>query len=137
MGRRCIMKAISYSWHLWDDLSHKVIPQMHRSLPSRPEPQPLVWVLGVVVGVVVAVVGLMMGLWWTKGRRSSHTLRNTEDDVTKLKNQDLAGDLRGQTDGLCMNGVVQHTIYDASGRYKGFGHLQQVCKTLLRRISDQ
>lgn len=26
-----------------------------------------------------------------------------------------------------MNGVVQHTIYDASGRYKGFGHLQQVC----------
>lgn len=97
----------------------------HLSLPSRPEPQPLVWVLGVVVGVVVAVVGLMMGLWWTKGRRSSHTLRNTEDDVTKLKNQDLTGDLRGQTDGLCMNGVVQHTIYDASGRYKGFGHLQQ------------
>ncbi|XP_042870544.1 uncharacterized protein LOC122252250 [Penaeus japonicus] len=97
----------------------------HLSLPSRPEPQPLVWVLGVVVGVVVAVVGLMMGLWWTKGRRSSHTLRNTEDDVTKLKNQDLTGELRGQNDGLCMNGVVQHTIYDASGRYKGFGHLQQ------------
>lgn len=67
---------------------------LHPGLPSRPEPQPLVWVLGVVLGVVVAVVGLMMGLWWTKGRRSSHTLRNTEDDVTKLKNQDLAGRLK-------------------------------------------
>ncbi|KAK8724401.1 hypothetical protein OTU49_011051, partial [Cherax quadricarinatus] len=28
-------------------------------------------------------------------------------------------------DGMCVNGVVQHTIYDSTGRYRGFAHLQQ------------
>ncbi|XP_071528017.1 neural cell adhesion molecule 2-like isoform X2 [Panulirus ornatus] len=99
--------------------------EMHMSLPSRPEPQPLVWVSGVGVGVVVAVVGLMVGVWWSRGRHSSHTLRNRDDGPTKLTKPDVTGEGRDNVDGLCVNGVVQHTIYDATGRYRGFAHLQQ------------
>ncbi|XP_042224289.1 uncharacterized protein LOC121868079 [Homarus americanus] len=98
---------------------------MHRSLPSRPEPQPLMWVMGVVLGMILAVMGVMGGVWWTKGRRSSHTLRNREDGLTKLNKPDVTGVGGEGMEGLCVNGVVQHTIYDSTGRYRGFAHLQQ------------
>ncbi|KAK8403324.1 hypothetical protein O3P69_000444 [Scylla paramamosain] len=62
---------------------------MHKSLPSRPKPRRLVWVLGVVVGVVVGVAGAAAGVWWVRGRGSSHTLRNREDCMTKLHKPDL------------------------------------------------
>ncbi|XP_063848166.1 nephrin-like isoform X3 [Scylla paramamosain] len=42
----------------------------------------------------------------------------TEADMHKSNGRD-AGDAMG------VNGVVQHTIYDSMGRYRGFAHLQQ------------
>ncbi|XP_063848165.1 nephrin-like isoform X2 [Scylla paramamosain] len=98
---------------------------MHKSLPSRPKPRRLVWVLGVVVGVVVGVAGAAAGVWWVRGRGSSHTLRNREDCMTKLHKPDLTGNGRDAGDAMGVNGVVQHTIYDSMGRYRGFAHLQQ------------
>ncbi|XP_045111942.1 nephrin-like isoform X2 [Portunus trituberculatus] len=94
-------------------------------LPSRPKPRRLVWVLGVVVGVVVGVAGAAAGVWWVRGRGSSHTLRNREDCMTKLHKPDLTGNGRDAGDAMGVNGVVQHTIYDSMGRYRGFAHLQQ------------
>nr|XP_045600488.1 hemicentin-1-like [Procambarus clarkii] len=100
--------------------------ETHLSLPSRPEPQPLMWVMGVVGGVVVAVMGVVVGVWWARGRRDSHTLRNREEGLLKLNKPDVTGGGTGGdgTDGLCVNGMVQHTIYDSTGRYRGFAHLQ-------------
>ncbi|XP_050712699.1 pupal cuticle protein 36-like [Eriocheir sinensis] len=94
-------------------------------LPSRPKPKRLVWVLGVVVGGVVGVAGVAAGMWWMRGRGNSHTLRNREDCLTKLHKPDLTGNGRDTEDSLGVNGVVQHTIYDSMGRYRGFAHLHQ------------
>ncbi|XP_066987521.1 uncharacterized protein [Macrobrachium rosenbergii] len=82
--------------------------------------------MGIGLGIVLTVVALLVGLWLARGRRSSHTLRNPDLDMNKTTNNAvIAGEARGINDGLCVNGLMHQTIYDSSGRYRGFAYMQQ------------
>ncbi|XP_042243331.1 nephrin-like isoform X2 [Homarus americanus] len=64
--------------------------EMHKSLPSRSEPSPLMLVLAVIGGALLVVVMLLVGVWAVRGRRRhSHAHRENVHIPMKESNPDI------------------------------------------------
>ncbi|XP_037793490.1 nephrin-like [Penaeus monodon] len=64
--------------------------EMHKSLPSRSEPSPLMLVLAVIGGALLVVIMLLVGVWAVRGRRRhAHAQREALQIPMKESNPDI------------------------------------------------
>ncbi|XP_076061637.1 neural cell adhesion molecule 2-like [Oratosquilla oratoria] len=110
-------------------ITHKEA-EMHKSLPSRVAPSQVAWAVGVAVGSIVGAVGLLLLVSWCVLRaRSGGTDAEPPSTVLatlgrKDKNPDLIANkpsdsVVDEAATQRFNGVLSHSIYDSSGRYRG------------------
>ncbi|XP_042863985.1 nephrin-like [Penaeus japonicus] len=84
--------------------------EMHKSLPSRSEPSPLMLVLAVIGGALLVVIMLLVGVWAVRGRRRhAHAQREALQIPMKESNPDILESIKSLSDMITNPNVNPYT----------------------------
>ena len=80
-------------------------------LPSMVEPNPLVWVMGIIGGILIVVCILFIGVWWARARDRQTRMNTSTKTVTHIVSKENNPDLLSKNWSLLIKIVFKIEIH--------------------------